>query len=729
VADKVGNVLNTPLNTSVQGAIGFVALEADFPCNKQCEKNCTTVHVLNSNSGWRFKRCLFECAISRFRYKTASVQLVSSCSSLSHLFVGPAGTFKLVAASQLEAVKDTGHGESWETVDVLTLTNQSFFECRAPHNVSSNAQPVNDDCNSTETCSNACAVHLASGDRSAFALCIYECLFKPSPFSNESIPAHCSRMDNISQSNGTEATSAAQPAPQTKLCQALPVAGVWHVESIKFTIFPGLASRVQVIVQPRGIVRECVSSHIWRDSWGNDCDDYLLHPAWCGFERSRQLCCVCGGGSGETAAAQSNIPFATQPLVQVMDACGSPVAFFAGFVTVNATSADNEALTLVGGIRLAPNSGPAMIQFTDLAILEARNAVTLQFSVDFLPQSMSMSESLNVIKGNVANATLVIHVQPSSSQAMSVLPAQPRITTQDAGGNDLEIYHASMLSTLIDANGERKELLGTRVVPVEGGVAMFTDLGVDIAGAYYVLEFCFYDTPVNEIIGHLYLGVLSYYPCVATSTSASFNISVGAACKLNPTLIRDPKSDTLLLKAGEPIENLDLQVQDCGGNLVPDYAENATVELYKREVSVHFFDCFGSGSCSTNMPDISEILPASHSLVKALLDLEVVCTDFDYVTEKIQRISVGSTALRGNIGPWPTCFGRCMQTENLLSQYDVTALVQNGAVPLVVEASKDVDLYPCNGYSLVVRAALTVVAAVPYFPAHILKSTLCSSFV
>ena len=875
VADKVGNILNQSLTTSVQGAIGFVALEADFPCTNECRKNCSSGYFLNSSSGWRLKRCLFDCSIARFRYLTAPVQLVHSCSSLSHLLLGPSGTYKLIAASyvtetSLQLANATGHGGIWEHLNVTALTNQSFFECQAPYininldcrsnsslcpstclqkcaassagseadwnDCSISCIPLDEDCNSTDTCSNGCAVQLAaSGDRSTFALCIYKCLFTPSAnatSSNESTPTNCMHADStalscdalyasmsanemlnctanpalcslpcvrrcVTAENGTSNFSAcaercvranctdAAPVVHTEsqpctlncsatptlctsqcvrrciahanhtvnitgdfqegktlhlcacsclsenstrsqenlsqsqqshlFCHALPAAGVWQVASTKFTSSPGLASTVQIVVQPRGSLRECVSSHLWRDSWGYSCDAYRVNPTWCGFERSRDQCCECGGGSGEKFAAESNVPLITQPLVQIIDACGNPVTFFIGFVTVNASSADGtEALSVVGGARLAPNLGPSFVQFTDLAILEARDAVRLQFFLDFRPLAIRKSEPFEVIKGSVVNATLVIDVQPSSSQAMSILPAQPRISIKDAGGNHLEISGATMVSTLVDAHGEHKELMGTRIIPVEGGVATFTDLSVDIAAASYVLEFCFYTAPVNAIFGRLYLGTLSHYPCVATGTSAKFNISVGAPCKLNPVLSRHPALDTLLIKAGEPFETLDLQVQDCGGNLISDYAENANVELYEREVSVHHFDCFGSGSCLTELPDITELLPAPQGLVSALLDMEVVCTDFDFVTEKIERISLGSTVLRGNVGPWPGCFGRCMKTEKVLSQYDVTALVQNGAVPLLVEASKDVDLYPCNGYSLVVHVALTLVAAAPY---------------
>ena len=40
----------------------------------------------------------------------------------------------------------------------------------------------------------------------------------------------------------------------------------------------------------------CQTNIEWRDSWGDDCAAYAQIPAWCGFEESNDMCCVCGGG-------------------------------------------------------------------------------------------------------------------------------------------------------------------------------------------------------------------------------------------------------------------------------------------------------------------------------------------------------------------------------------------------------------------------------------------------
>jgi len=101
--------------------------------------------------------------------------------------------------------------------------------------------------------------------------------------------------------------------------------------------------------------------------------------------------------------------------------------------------------------------------------------------------------------------------------------------------------------------------------------------------------------------------------------------------------------------------------------------------------------------------------------VSALLDMDLMCTDFDYETEKIESIFIGSRLVRGNLGPWPEipCFGSFQTTVNILSQYDVTMLAREGSIPVQVRASKDVDLNPCHGDTVVVRLTLTLISAEP----------------
>lgn len=95
--------------------------------------------------------------------------------------------------------------------------------------------------------------------------------------------------------------------------------------------------------------------------------------------------------------------------------------------------------------------------------------------------------------------------------------------------------------------------------------------------------------------------------------------------------------------------------------------------------------------------------------------MEVVCTDFDYLTEKIERISVGFSVIRGNLGPWLWCYDNCLQTVNVLSQYDMSELViKDGGFDVDVVASNDVNIYACSGDTLIASIALILVSAAPY---------------
>jgi len=250
---------------------------------------------------------------------------------------------------------------------------------------------------------------------------------------------------------------------------------------------------------------------------------------------------------------------------------------------------------------------------------------------------------------------------------------------------------------------------------LEEGIAVFTDLALDVAGGDYVLEFRFVDASINQIMeankasGQVKTSPmwLREYPVLARSQP--FFISIGPAYKLGTSL---DSGQMFRIKAGMPFKNIELQVQDRGGNIVAGYAENASVALYRRVAFEHYFECRGVGSCSTNVKDF--LPPADHVIVSAFLNMHLVCTDFDYITEKIESISVGSAVVRGNLGPWLWCSGRCFETVQVLSEYDVSALVKDGDFAVQVVATKDVDLSPCDGDTVILSISLTIVAGMPY---------------
>jgi hypothetical protein len=513
---------------------------------------------------------------------------------------------------------------------------------------------------------------------------------------------------------------------------------LWLEWSDTFHVLVGNPHTVRIMTQPVGSNLPCQSSTSWRDSWGASCESYSVHPEWCGNEQSSGMCCVCGGGSGERIEAVAAQPLYTQPEVQILDVAGNVVCNYNGSVLATSSSSNKRNLTLVGNRQIKPNmfSGYCkhcdkdVVRFTDLAILEAESNVTLHFQLSDLSMAVVVdSTQLDIIKGNLSRVT--VEKQPRSTSGGLPLKPQPEIWTRDAGGNHL-MLKGSIIAALARVNGNSSEasriaeLLGNAAAHLEEGIAVFTDLALDVAGEVYVLEFRFVDAPINQIMDRMFQSTeankaagqvttspmwLREYPVLARSKP--FLIGVGSAYKLATSLDSAQRSSQMFqIKAGMPFKNIELQVQDRGGNIAAGYAENASVALYRRVAFEHYFECRGVGSCSTNLKHF--LPPADHVIVSASLNMHLVCTDFDYITEKIESISVGSAVVRGNLGPWPWCSGRCFETVQVLSEYDVSALVKDGDFAVQVVATKDVDLSPCDGDTVVLSISLTIVAAMPY---------------
>ena len=126
---------------------------------------------------------------------------------------------------------------------------------------------------------------------------------------------------------------------------------------------------------------------------------------------------------------------------------------------------------------------------------------------------------------------------------------------------------------------------------------------------------------------------------------------------------------------------------------------------------MHHLQCRGDRTCHVNISNVPSLVPDDSRLVSARLDMDVVCTDFDSSTEKIEQITIGSKVIRGELGTWPQCHGNCSETVRVLSRHDVSALVERGALTTGLTVSPAVDHSPCDGDLVIARIALTVTAA------------------
>ncbi|MCC7509872.1 MAG: hypothetical protein IT464_10890 [Planctomycetes bacterium] len=89
-----------------------------------------------------------------------------------------------------------------------------------------------------------------------------------------------------------------------------------------------------------------------------------------------------------------------------------------------------------------------------------------------------------------AATQLVITTQPGNGTAGGTLSAQPVLEARDGSGNVDTNYTANVTATITSGTGTSgAAILGTAMVAASGGVAVFTNLGIDLAGTGYTLTF------------------------------------------------------------------------------------------------------------------------------------------------------------------------------------------------------------------------------------------------
>ena len=488
------------------------------------------------------------------------------------------------------------------------------------------------------------------------------------------------------------------------------ISSVWGIASAEFNVTLGPAHRVQLLTQPSGNFVLCQSSTLWFDSFGADCSDYNEHEQdWCGFEDSSAHCCICGGGTSSVGAVVG-VPFSIQPVAQSVDLGGNAVSSYNGSLTATAISRGMLKLRLTGTTTVSSNASTGSVQFTDLAILDARDGIVLRFHLANNSKIAVDSKPFDVLEGNVSQ--LLVIVQPGNAIGAESLQPQPRVIAADVGGNHLNLT-ATLTVTLVSDQGAA-QILGNRAANLQENGASFTDLSVDMAGTDYKLEFQLYEASLIQVIDNIYSGTLTQISPVVTCRSASFNVSAGAPFKLGLKLPSPNSSNHLQVKAGHNLSNLELQVQDRGGNVLADRNQTALVSVHRRVVSKHYLECRGVGECFSNLPNISSLLPAGNLLISASLDMYLACTDFDSDTEMVDKIEIASKVVRGGFGSWPTCHDNCSQTVRILSNYDVSAWAKDSGLTVRISASPDVDYPSCQGDTVVVQIELTIIAAQAY---------------
>jgi Putative Ig domain/Bacterial Ig-like domain (group 3) len=237
-----------------------------------------------------------------------------------------------------------------------------------------------------------------------------------------------------------------------------------------------------------------------------------------------------------SATAQSGVPFAQQPQVQVQDAQGNPVKT-AG-IAVTATLASGVGAGLSGQLTVATDAN-GVAAFTNLALTGPQGTYTLAFS----SLTLSGVTSAAITLGAGAAAQLVIVQQPAAAaQSGILLNPQPAVQLEDAEGNPVAQAGVAVTAAL---NGAGASLSGPKTQPTDAsGKATFADLVITGSTGQYSLSFT------------------SAAPALAVGPSITIGLGAGAPAKL---ILVTPPSASVASGQIFPQQPV-IQVVDGAGN-------------------------------------------------------------------------------------------------------------------------------------------------------------------
>ena len=187
--------------------------------------------------------------------------------------------------------------------------------------------------------------------------------------------------------------------------------------------------------------------------------------------------------------------------------------------------------------------------FNDISIDKIGSGYTLDATATGL--TMATSASFDITVG--APAQLVYSVEPTNAVSTVAVSPAIKIQVQDAGGN-LVTTATDSITLAINNNPGSGTLSGTFTVAAVSGEATFNDISIDKIGSGYTL-----DATASGL---------------STATSASFDITLGAAAQLVYSVGPTNAVSTVAISPA-----IKVQVQDAGGNLVPTATDSITLAI------------------------------------------------------------------------------------------------------------------------------------------------------
>ncbi|MGH7614203.1 MAG: beta strand repeat-containing protein [Gemmatimonadales bacterium] len=242
------------------------------------------------------------------------------------------------------------------------------------------------------------------------------------------------------------------------------------------------------------------------------------------------------------------------PAVQVSarDALGNTADDFGGSITV-AIETNPTGGTLTGASTMTAVAGVATFSTLSLDIV----GVGYTFTATTATLPAASSGAFDVIAGPAAQ--LIITEQPTNATATEAIAPAVEVTVLDGSGNVATGYTGDV-ALAIGTNPGVGTLFGTATVQASGGVATFSGLSIDKAGAGYTLA-----ATASGLTG---------------ATSAPFDIAVGAATQLTFTV--GPATTIAGASISPAVE---VTATDAGGNTVTGFTGAVTVAIGSNPAS------------------------------------------------------------------------------------------------------------------------------------------------
>lgn len=235
------------------------------------------------------------------------------------------------------------------------------------------------------------------------------------------------------------------------------------------------------------------------------------------------------------AGAQSGVPFAPQPVVQVVDQSGNAVATAGLSVVASLASGPG----LLGGTLAATTGAGGAASYSGLMLTGATGAYTIRFTATGLPALVS--PTVTVGAGAATQVTFTTAPPASAQNGVAIAPAVV-VQLRDGVGNPAAQPGVTVTASLNSGPGA---LGGTLTgVTTGGGTATFSNLVITGVTGAYVLQFT--------------------APGLTTAVANPLTLTPGAATQLTFTTA-PPATATNGVDLAPPIE---VQLRDLSGNPV-----------------------------------------------------------------------------------------------------------------------------------------------------------------